>query len=388
MDITRSLRRAFARTSWKDRRLRLSLVLLAACAAACGGCSDRGEPAETVRPVRVIRVGDTAAFRGREFPGRAEALQHADLSFRVGGTLIMLPARIGARVEEGEVIARLDPRDFEVRVRGGEAALARAQSDLARAQEEFNRGKVAFERGGVSEIEMVRVREALNVARATAQGIEADLQSARDDLADTNLRAPFSGEVAARFVENFEDVQARQPVLRVLDDDRVKFTVFVPESMIAHLPYVREIICEFDAMPGVRLPAEVYEVGREADDVTRTFPITLVMDQPEQGRILAGMTGRASVVRLEEAPTSEDIFDLPPAAIAEGVDGERFVWVIDESTGLVSRRVVEVGPISPAGLRVSGVRRGDVVATAGAAFLREGQRVRVMEPGAARGSRE
>ena len=355
--------------------------------ALCASCSDRTPSEEVVRSVRVIRVGDTAAFRGREFPGRAEALQHADLSFRVGGTLIMLPARIGARVEEGEVIARLDPRDFEVRVRGGEAALARAQSDLARAQEEFTRGTTAFERGGVSEIEMVRVREALNVARATVKAIDADLQAARDDLTDTSLRAPFSGEIAARFVENFEDVQARERVLRLLDNDRVKFTVFIPESMIGLLPLVRDIVCEFDALPGALLPAEVYEVGREADDVTRTFPVTLIMDQPKRGRILAGMTGRASVVGMEETSPGTNSFDLPPTAIAEGADGERFVWVIDESTGLVTRRVVTIEMISPAGLRVSGVRQGDVVATAGAAFLREGQRVRVMEPGVSRGSR-
>ena len=80
-------------------------------------------------------VGDIAGFSGRQFPGRAEAIQHADLSFRVGGTLMALPVRVGMEVEAGQVVARLDPRDFEVRVRGAEAALARAAADLARSRE-------------------------------------------------------------------------------------------------------------------------------------------------------------------------------------------------------------------------------------------------------------
>lgn len=366
--------------------------VLVAGAVAVGGClvscAEREEAADVVRPVRAMKIGDVGAFTARQFPGRAVAVRHADLSFRVSGTLMMMPARIGGKVQEGEIIARLDPRDFEVRVRGGEAALARAESDRARATEELTRATTAFERGGVSEIELVRVREALNVAAATVQGIEADLQSARDDLADTNLRAPFSGEIAARYVENFEDVQARQPVLRILDDDQINFTVFVPESMISMLPYVEEVRCEFDAFPGVELVATVDEIGRESDDVTRTFPVTVVMDQPEGLRILAGMTGRAWVARMREVEVDADTFDVPPSAVVEGVGGERFVWVVDPGSGFVSKRRVEVDRITPSGMRVTGLEVGDVVAIAGAAFLREGQRVRVLSGLPARGEIE
>ncbi len=325
-----------------------------------------------------MSVGDIAVFRGRQFPGRAEAIQHAALSFRVAGTLMELPVRVGSEVEESEVVARLDPRDFMVRVRSAEAALASARADLARSTEEFNRATTAFERGAVSEIEMVRVREAMNVAAATVESIDSQLQSARDDLDDTTLRAPFSGEVSARFAENFEDVQARQPVLRMLNDKRIRFTVFVPESMMALVGYVEEIRCEFDAFPGREVVAEVFEIGREADDLVRTFPITLVMDQPEGVRILPGMTGRAWVAQIRTPDEDESGYDLPPSAIVEGVDGGRFVWLIDSGTGVVSRRGVETGAISPAGVRVRGLEKGDLVATAGAAFLRDGQRVRIM----------
>lgn len=359
--------------------------MLLALAAGLGSCSERVETVEPVRPVRYIKISDTAAFTARQFPGRAEAVRHADLSFRVPGRLMVLPARIGGRVEEDEIIARLDPRDFEVRVRGGEAALASAKADRSRAIEEFTRATQAFERNALSEIEMVRIREARNVAEATVEAIESDLQSARDDLADTNLRAPFSGEIAARYIENFEDVQARQAVLRIIDDDRIRLRVFIPESMIGLLPYVEEVLCEFNSFPGVHVPATIDEVGRESDDVTRTFPVTLVMHQPEGVRILAGMTGRAWVSRMRKVDDEAEAFDIPPSSVVEGVGGERFVWLVNEKTGAVSKRVVQVGRLSPAGVRVTGLEKGDVVATAGAAFLREGQRVRLLNDSAERG---
>lgn len=356
----------------------LAWTTLALVVVSSNGCGDGREPVEQVRPIRAVTVGDVSVFRGRQFPGRAEALQFADLSFRVGGTLKRLPSRLGERVEAGAVVAELDPRDFQVRVRGAEASLARARAEMSRAEAELERATDAFDRGAVSEIEMVRVREARNVAAATVEAIEAELQSARDDLTDTTLRAPFGGEISARYIENFEDVQPRQRVLRMVDDSRIRFTVFVPEQFMVLLTAVEEIRCEFDAFPGRELIAEVDEIGREADEITRTFPITLVMDQPEGVRILSGMTGRAWVERIRLPDDLPEEFDLPPSAVVEGADGVRSVWVFDESRGVVVRRPVEVGALSPRGIRVRGIRRGEVVATAGAAFLREGQRVRLL----------
>lgn len=358
-------------------------ALLGCCAVLltifCSGCREQIERPEQIRPVRAVRVGDISPFRGRQFPGRAEALQFADLSFRVSGTLQSLPVRVGGTAARGDVIAQLDPRDFQVRVRGAEASLARARAELARTEIEFERINDAFQNGAVSEIELVRARESVNIASANVEAAEAELQSAQDDLTDTTLRAPFSGEIAVRYIENFQDVQARQPVLRMFDDSRIRFTVFVPEQLMTLLSAVEEIRCEFDSFPGIEIPAEIDEIGREADDITRTFPITLVMDQPDDFRILAGMTGRAWVHRIRLPDDLPDEFDITPSAIGEDAAGTRFVWVIDEQRSVATKRPVQVGAMSPYGIRIRGVARGEMVATAGAAFLREGQRVRIKE---------
>lgn len=374
------------RTIFRPMRCAPAVLFVGALLSASCDQGPAAPRAEVIRPVRSIRVGESSPFTGRQFPGRAEPLQFADLSFRVPGSLRELPARVGQMVAAGAVVAQLDRRDFEVRVRAAEASLARAKADLARSELELSRFTEGFDRGAVSEIELVRVREARNIASATVDAIEAELQSARDDLTDTTLTAPFGGEVTARYVEVYEDVQAKRRVVRIVDDSRIRFTVYIPEQLMTLIDSVREIRCEFDAFPGTEIVAEIDEIGREADAITRTFPVTLVMAQPEGARILAGMTGRAWVAEIDTPGQGEDEFDLPPSAIGAKSDGERFVWVVDESRMVVTRRVVRVGALSPTGVRVQGVRHGEVIATAGAAFLREGQRVRPIEtPAAAAG---
>jgi multidrug efflux pump subunit AcrA (membrane-fusion protein) len=103
------------------------------------------------------------------------------------------------------------------------------------------------------------------------------------------------------------------------------------------------------------------------------------MTQPEGVRILAGMTGRAWVSRVRETEKEPDWFDIPPSAVVESATGARFVWLVDPASGGVTQREVETGALSPAGIAVRGLKKGEVVATGGASFLREGQQVRLLK---------
>lgn len=365
------------RKTWWRTAGRASVAALIASAGLCASCTEQPETTQPIRPIRVMRVGDVTEFTGRRFPGRAEAHETAELSFRVPGRLQELPVRIGEVVEAGTVVARLDPRDFEVQVSRRESSLAVARAELALAEEELERVESAFGRAGVSAFEVSRARAARDVRAANVGVMEAELESARDSLSDTTLRAPIAGEITQRFVENFEDVQAKQRLLRIVDDSKIEVRVFVPEQLMVLLPLVEEIRCVFDAHPGVEFVAAISEIGREADEATRTFPITLIMTQHEGARVLPGMTGHAWVSRLNEIREAEQGYILPTAAIGEGADGSRFVWGVEESSGTVRRLPVEVGPLAPGGVRVRGIAPGTLVASAGASFLHEGQRVRL-----------
>ena len=121
----------------------------------------------------------------------------------------------------------------------------------------------------ITEQRLAAATEAVQVANADVAALEASLRTATDALNDTNLQAPFAGTIVATYVENFEDVEAKQPILRVLDTSKIEMVVQMPESYISYVPYARNIRVVFDAFPGKEIPAKIKEIGTEASIATQ-----------------------------------------------------------------------------------------------------------------------
>ena len=192
---------------------------------------------------------------------------------------------------------------------------------------------------------------------------------------------PFDGIVTQTYVENFETVVAKQPILRVLDSSRIEFTIFVPENQITYAPFVQSITVRFDALPDVEVEAEIKEIGKEASQATRTYPVTLVMDQPPNAEILPGMAGQASITAELPEGASQAGIDIPATAVFSAEDIEKsYVWVVDEATKTLGRREVEIGQLTAYGILVrSGLAAGDLIVTKGVNSLTEGQEVRIID---------
>ena len=349
-------------------------LLLAACAA------EEPPPEPGVRPVPAAKVGDIGEIQRRSFPGRARATQEVDLSFRVNGPLITLPVLVGSQVAQGEVLARIDPRDFEVRLRNADGQLQRARANLDRADSEYQRlqGIRAKDPQLVSEVQLERAREAFELALADTSALEATVDGARDALAYTHLKAPFDGAVVATYVQNFEYVQARQAVVRMLDRRSVEFEIQIPETLISYVPHLTNIRVRFDAFPDRELEAQVLEVGTEASALTRTYPVTLIMDQPGDAEILPGMAGKATGVARPPGEEDDVNIVVPVTAVySTQAGGDSFVWIIDQASGTVSSRQVTPGELVSGGMSITeGLSAGELIATAGVNFLEEGQQVR------------
>lgn len=356
------------------------LALIATLVALTGCAEDKPAEVETVRSVRALKVGDLEGFSQHSFPGRAQAAQEVDLSFRVTGPLIARPVNVGDQVAEGGLIARIDPRDFEVRVREAEGNLQRAVANKERAENDYERALSIQKQdeGAISQAQIDRSKEQVDLAAADIAALEAVLDGARDDLEYTHLLAPFEGIIVSTYVENFQLVRVRQPIARLLDKTRIQFVVSIPETLISLAPYVEDIDVEYDAFRGVKIPAKISEIGTEASATTRTFPVTLIMDQPDGVSVLPGMAGRATgTARPPDDSQGPDIVIPVTAVFSPEIEGQSYVWVIDESTNTVSQREVEIQALVSSGLAVqSGLESGEIIATAGVRFLREGQQVK------------
>lgn len=360
-------------------------MLVFSFALIVAGCTEEPPPAkEIIRPVRAMKVADASQLKGRKFPGRAKAVQEVELSFRVSGPLITLPVKVGDTVKKGDVVARIDPRDFMVQVRNVEAQLAQTLAVAKRTEADLKRlqGVRSKNPGFVSQVDFDAAVQNRDAARANVGSIRASVAGAQDQIEYTNLKAPFDGIVVDTYVENFEDVAAKQPIVRIVDDSRIEFVVNIPENLISLVPEVREVQVEFDALPGQPVPARVKEIGAEASATTRTYPVTLIMDQPANKKILPGMAGKASGTPPDGmSPAGAEV---PVSAVFADDEGDQsFVWVIDEQGKTVSRRPVKTGDLTERGVWVTeGLSAGEWIATAGVNYLREGQRVRLLEQNA------
>src|SRR5690242_8702984 len=110
-------------------------LLIVACSPLLAACNERAvsDPATLGRPVQVQRVDFTSENPAREFVGVVRARHETDLGFRVAGKVIARSINVGDAVHAGDVVARLDPRDFNLQVESAQAELTAASSNLADA---------------------------------------------------------------------------------------------------------------------------------------------------------------------------------------------------------------------------------------------------------------
>ena len=362
---------------WSLLALLPSLLL-----GGCGG--DEAPEAEVIRPVRAIQVAVGGSLTDRSFPGRAKATQEVDLSFRVSGPLIVLANDIvGKEYKQGELVARIDPRDYEVELENAQGQFARAEAALERADNDYKREQriLTQDAGATSKAAVERKMAGRDTAAADVKALKASVSAAEDRLAYTTVTAPFDSTVVSQYVQNFEHVNAKQAIVRMVDHSRIEMVVNIPENLISNLPYISNIRAVFDAFPGVEVPATIKEVGREASKTTRTYPVTIIMDQPEGIKILPGMAGRTTADNRSPDDARGDTILVPISAIFSPEENDKsFVWVGDGETGIVSRREVGIGELTDTGVPVlSGIEPGDWVITAGVSYLSEGQKVKLME---------
>lgn len=343
-----------------------SATLLAAALIAAS-CAEKAPPPEppAVRPVKMLEIGG-GATQVREYPGRIKAAQEAKLGFEVPGRILERPLDEGTHVEKGQVIAKLDPRDYEAR-------LESARAELTKARKDYERWKKLFAEKVVAEIELDRKKRAVDVA-------EAAMRQAEKALEDTELRAPFTGVIARRLVEDYVNVQAKEPVVVLEDDSALEIRVNVPErDMVGGARRDLDELTErlkprvvLSSLPDRSFPARFTEIATAADPVTRTYRVTLRFERPADATVLSGMTGKLIVTLPPERARGVWI---PAHAVFADPQRKPHVWVVED--GKVHVREVEVGEMAGGEIHVlSGLGPGETIAVSGVHQLQEGQRVR------------
>lgn len=411
---------------------KLSNSLLLAVSITCVSMSCSRPPetrTEEARPVKtmVVEAGDEPTVL--TFPGRVEASKTAELAFQVPGLLVNLPVKEGQSVAKGAVIAQLRQDEFQARVKSVQGQLDQARANLGalqggeRPEEQLRReaqlraadakvanAKTEFERYGrliktsaVSRAEYELAETAYRVAQedqaaarqlvekgtsarkedvdaqeAEVRMLEARLTEANLQLADSTLRAPYSGVVAQRFVDERQSIVANKPVVTFQNVDEINIVADVPEAAMAgdiRSSAVTKLVAELSTAPGVQFPVRIKEVAQVADPATQTFKVRVAMRPPARITVLPGMTATVAATIRRPGVRGRRIL-VPISAVYKEDTGEQVAWVIGPDQ-IISRRLVKMGTATGGKVEiVDGLRPGDRIVVAGASFLSPGMKVR------------
>ena len=356
---------------------------LATSLLSCGKKEEKKVEVAVVRPVKLMTAVSGKEALDRSLPGTVRASQRLELAFQVEGTLIQLRAREGQSVKKGDVLARLDSRDFEVAVRDAESQVERNQALVRLAAVELDRLERVkkADPGAVAQSHIDRALQRKAMAQADLRSSEAALDMAKLRLSYTYLKAPFSGIVSNRFLDNFQEVRAKQIVLALDDLSLVEVFVELPESLMAPIrtPGAYLVYAEFAPAPGKRYPLTLKEYSLRGDPKTLTYQVTFQMPQPKEGvKILPGMTAN---VMAEPKKGAVLPIVVPAVAVFSHESGGPHVWVVKPEDMTVHLRKVKTGDLAGTdGIEiVEGLERGETIAVSAVSLLREGMKVRKLE---------
>jgi len=345
----------------------------------------RGRAPAKPEPARPIDWAETRTWDGgavRALPGRAKALDQTPLGFEIDGRVRTVNARIGDRFSAGDVLASLETRALEIALQERKAALTEAEAQVEEARQDLELQLTRYGRCVLSEARYETARAALETAQSREAVARAAIDRARDRLENATLRAPYDGTIAARRIEPAQVVRAAEPAFEIQGNGGgFEIDATVPDTLVADLKvgstHAVRVLDGSDA----RMTAVLREIGTRATS-TAGFPVTLRTDGAGT-RLRAGMN--VEVLFRLDGRTDRGLVSIPLAAVLAGEGQSREVFVFDGDTGTLQRRAVQLARTEGRrALVADGLAPGEIVATRGVPFLRDGMAVTLKDVGVVR----
>ena len=366
-------------------------VLVAGVVAGLLGCQQhegKSSEAQFAKPRVKVQPARLGTIRTRIYAtGDLRPTREAKIGTKVAGRVFEVRVDEGARVKKDDVLVVLDQTDFKIaveqaraEVETASASVSVAQVALEKAMRDWERFARLHKQKAISDQDYEDARTALRLAqkkfalaRATEAQARTRLQSARQRLADSVIRAPFAGVVVARMVNEGEYVGPMgPPLLTLVDLSKIKVEVGVPEEEAATVRLGQVAQVRVDAFPDVVFEGKVITVNPHVDPASRAFNVQIeVKNDDPQHFLTAGMFARISLITGQ----IDNVVLVPSKALVT-FEGRRMVFVLEGSCAVC--REVKVGQQENGFTQiVSGVEAAEPVIVEGNFGLSDGQEVLV-----------
>lgn len=362
--------------------LGLALLPTILLAGACGNGEAQGPPppqAVTIGPESVARVERGEVRTGPLISGELHPEREATVRAEVGGAILEVRVDEGQPVRRGALIARIEARALDDTRMSAQSAVRSAEQALGVAEREAARTETLVKGGALAERDLEAARNAVAAARAQLADARARLASAERQLGDTVIRAPITGIVSDRPVNQGDVVAPGTPLVTIIDPSSMRLDASVPSAALPSLRVDQPVEFRVRGYGEQLFTGHIERISPAADPVTRQVPIYVSVPNTA-GRLIAGLFAEGRI-------TSETRTGLVVPSAAVETEGSSS-WVLRVRDGKAERVAVEVGLTDEARGRVelrSGVAEGDVLLTGAAHAVTPGTPVKVAaEPDTAR----
>lgn len=331
-------------------------------------CACHHEKATVAAPPRVaVKVAGSSAANsdGRSFSGTVESADESTVSFSVPGTITKIFVDEGQRVGKGQILAKVKSESLQ-------NASNIANAELEEARDAYHRLKRLHDADALPDIKWVEVQSKLKQA-------ENAVELANRAVSDATLTSPLSGYVSQKLADDGQTVIAAQPVLRIVDLDKLQVNISVPENEISAFTIGTTANITVAATDSIRITGKLGQKGVVADPLTRTYNVKFDITNAG-GRILPGMIAAVNVEGLSTDPATvtNTQMTLPSQAVLLAADNRLFVWVVKD--GKAMQRFVTANELLTDGVKIlSGIAPGDSVIVAGMQKVSNGTQVTVAE---------
>ncbi|MGW8423197.1 MULTISPECIES: efflux RND transporter periplasmic adaptor subunit [Comamonas] len=358
----------------------LAALSIVAAAVMLSACSKKEAAPEPVRAVKLVTVGEGQIESAQEYSGDVRARVESRLGFRVAGKITKREVELGQHVKAGQVLARLDARDYQLSADAARAQLASATTQRDLADANAKRFRTLRAQNFISAAEMERYEANLKAAQASLDQARAQLSSQSNQENYTQLLADADGVVTSVDAEPGQVVAAGTPVVRIAQDGARDAVFSVPEDRRSAIKQGQGVKVRPWSDESRVISALVREVAASADPATRTYVVKAALqgaDLPALGATVHVMPEGMGVSR--EAVGSQ-VIKLPTTALRqEGGNGQgTAVWLYDAASSSVKLQPVQIASADGnEAVIASGLQPGMQVVATGAHVLTPGQKVTV-----------
>ncbi len=293
-------------------------------------------------------------------PGAVEAWDSLQIMAKVAGSIEEVLVVKGQQVAKGQLIARIESRDYQIALDAAKAAYALAQTDLARNESLRSKG--------------ISTQASLEQQQNQVRQTKAALEQAELQLSRCQITAPMAGVINRLDAKAGLMTSSLMPsaLAEIIVLDQVKAVIAVPEADVAAVRKLKQVELEIQALGNEKFTAKVHYLAQAPESQARAYRLELAIDNPGH-RILPGMFVRASIVKEAQ----EQALAVPLFSVISR-NGGQFVYV--EENGLARRRPVQTGFLEGWQVLITeGLKAGDKVIIEGHRSVEDGQPVKVVK---------